>query len=169
MSLTTSEGYIRLAARLGEILRGRGMTLAVAESCTGGLLAHMVTDVPGSSDYFLGGVVAYANSVKREVLGVREETLDKYGAVSAETAREMAAGVRRLLGADVAVGITGIAGPGGGTPEKPVGLVYIGMSTPDGEMVERHEWDGDRWENKASSAERALAWLCEYLEGAGDG
>lgn len=112
---------------VGDGLRARGLTLSVAESCTGGLLSKRITDVPGCSDYYLGGVCSYSNAVKMNVLGVRAETLDSYGAVSHETAEEMAAGVARALGTDVGVGITGIAGPGGGSEEKPTGLVYISV------------------------------------------
>lgn len=112
---------------VGDGLRARGLTLSVAESCTGGLLSKRITDVPGCSDYYLGGVCSYSNAVKMNVLGVRAETLDTYGAVSHQTAEEMAAGVARALGTDVGVGITGIAGPGGGSEEKPVGLVYISV------------------------------------------
>ena len=112
---------------VGDGLRQRGMTLAVAESCTGGLLSKRITDVPGCSDYYLGGVCSYANEVKMNVLGVKKETLDTLGAVSPEVAEQMAEGVARALGADVGVGITGVAGPGGGTDEKPVGLVYISV------------------------------------------
>ena len=112
---------------VGDCLRARGMTLAVAESCTGGLLSKRITDVPGCSDYYLGGVCSYANEVKMKVLGVQKETLDTVGAVSPEVAEQMAEGVARALGADVGVGITGVAGPGGGTDDKPVGLVYISV------------------------------------------
>ncbi|MGI6181483.1 MAG: competence/damage-inducible protein A [Agathobaculum sp.] len=112
---------------VGDGLRQRGLTLAVAESCTGGLLSKRITDVPGCSDYYLGGVCSYANEVKMGVLGVQKETLDTAGAVSPEVAGQMAAGVAKALGADVGVGITGVAGPGGGTEEKPVGLVYISV------------------------------------------
>lgn len=112
---------------VGDGLRARGMTLSVAESCTGGLLSKRITDVPGCSDYYLGGVCSYANEVKMKVLGVKKETLDTVGAVSPEVAEQMAEGVAKALGADVGVGITGIAGPGGGTEEKPVGLVYISV------------------------------------------
>lgn len=112
---------------VGDGLRQRGMTLAVAESCTGGLLSKRITDVPGCSDYYLGGVCSYANEVKMKVLGVKKETLDTVGAVSPEVAEQMAEGVAKALGADVGVGITGVAGPGGGTDEKPVGLVYISV------------------------------------------
>ena len=112
---------------VGDGLRARGMTLAVAESCNGGLLSKRITDVPGCSDYYLGGVCSYANEVKMKVLGVKKETLDTVGAVSPEVAEQMAEGVARALGADVGVGITGVAGPGGGTDDKPVGLVYISV------------------------------------------
>lgn len=112
---------------VGDGLRARGLTLAVAESCTGGLLSKRITDVAGCSDYYVGGVCSYSNAVKQKVLGVKPETLETHGAVSQETAEEMAAGVARALGADVGVGITGVAGPGGGTEEKPVGLVYISV------------------------------------------
>ena len=112
---------------VGDGLRARGLTLAVAESCTGGLLSKRITDVPGCSDYYLGGVCSYANEVKMKVLGVQKETLDTVGAVSPEVAEQMAEGVARALGADVGVGITGVAGPGGGTDDKPVGLVYISV------------------------------------------
>ena len=116
-------------------LRERGMTLATAESCTGGLIAKRVTDLAGCSDVFLGGCVTYANEAKEKLIGVSHETLEKYGAVSEQTAREMARGVRLALGADVGVATTGIAGPGGGTPEKPVGTVYVAVSTAEGERV----------------------------------
>ena len=116
-------------------LRERGMTLATAESCTGGLIAKRVTDLAGCSDVFLGGCVTYANEAKERLIGVSRETLEKYGAVSEQTAREMARGVRLALGADVGIATTGIAGPGGGTPDKPVGTVYIAVSTEEGEKV----------------------------------
>ena len=112
---------------VGDGLRQRGLTLAVAESCTGGLLSKRITDIPGCSDYYLGGVCSYANSVKMNMLGVKKETLDAVGAVSPEVAEQMAEGVARALGADIGVGTTGIAGPGGGTDDKPVGLVYISV------------------------------------------
>lgn len=116
-------------------LRERGMTLACAESCTGGLIAKRITDISGCSDVFLGGCVTYANEAKERLIGVRHETLETYGAVSEQTAREMARGVRLALGADVGIATTGIAGPGGGTPDKPVGTVYIAVSTEKGEEV----------------------------------
>lgn len=112
---------------VGDGLRERKLTLAVAESCTGGLLSKRLTDIPGASDYYLGGVCSYSNSVKMKVLGVKKETLDTVGAVSPETAEQMAVGVANALGSDIGVGITGIAGPGGGTDDKPTGLVYISV------------------------------------------
>ena len=113
-----------------DLCRARGWTLATAESCTGGMVAARLTSVPGSSDVFLGAIVSYANEVKERELGVPRETLERYGAVSEETAAAMSAGVRERLGADVAVSVTGIAGPGGGTADKPVGLVYVHVQTP---------------------------------------
>jgi nicotinamide-nucleotide amidase len=154
-----------LAARLLAALRGRGWTLATAESCTGGLLGDALTDIAGSSDVYLGGVVAYANSAKIALLGVPAEVLASVGAVSSMTAAAMATGARRQFGAQVALSTTGIAGPGGGSPEKPVGLVYLGLATPDGVWTERHLWPGDRRANKIHSAERALAWAIERLAG----
>jgi PncC family amidohydrolase len=149
---------------VGRLLREKGLTLALAESCTGGLVGHRITEVPGSSDYFSGGIVAYADAIKAQLLGVRRDTLTRHGAVSAETALEMARGARRALQADIGMSITGIAGPGGATPEKPVGLVYIGLSTRSGERYERHVWGRDRSGNKALSAEAVLALLRGYLE-----
>ncbi|MGB9775721.1 MAG: nicotinamide-nucleotide amidohydrolase family protein [Anaerolineae bacterium] len=150
-------------AVIGHLLRERGLTLGAAESCTGGLLSHRITNVPGSSDYYLGSVTAYANTVKERLLGVPREILETRGAVSRETALAMARGARRLLGADLALAATGIAGPGGGTPQKPVGLTYLALSAPDGEWVEEHRWTGDRSANKAASASAALALLRWYL------
>ncbi len=152
-----------LARTVGDVLRARGWTLAVAESCTGGLLGHLITDVAGSSDYFVGGVIAYSNAAKQELLGVRTATLAQYGAVSEPAAREMAARARHLLRADVALAVTGIAGPGGGTLEKPVGLVYIALDAADRRECRRYVWDGDRTTNKLQSARAALTILCEWL------
>ncbi len=149
---------------VGRLLAKQGLTIAVAESCTGGFIAHRLTNVPGSSAYFMGGVVAYANEVKEGVLGVSGETLAAYGAVSEECAREMARGARRLLGTDVAISSTGIAGPTGGTPQKPVGVVYVALAAQDFEHCQRHLWLGDRLENKQQTAEAALEMLRQYLE-----
>lgn len=118
-----------LEALAGELLRSHGWRLAVAKSCTGGLVGHRLTNVPGSSDYFLGGVISYANDAKVRLLGVRWDTLETFGAVSRETVLEMAHSVRQLLSADIGLSVSGIAGPGGGTPEKPLGLTWIGLST----------------------------------------
>jgi PncC family amidohydrolase len=152
-----------LEEQVGELLSRRGWTLAVAESCTGGLLGHLITNVSGSSDYFEGGVISYSNEVKERLLGVPHETLVEHGAVSKETALAMAQGARRLLGVDVALSVTGIAGPTGGTAEKPVGLVYIGLAAEGTELWEKHVWQGGRVENKALSAEAALEMLLRYL------
>jgi len=151
--------------RIGELLRRKGLSLATAESCTGGLLSSLITDVPGSSDYFRGGVVAYSNAVKEEVLGVPAEILRTVGAVSRECALAMAQGVRRLLGADLGLSTTGIAGPGGGTPVKPVGLVYVALAHPGGTEVRELRLVGGRRGNKHSASQAALELLLEYLEG----
>lgn len=154
---------------IGRLLKQGRMKLAVAESCTGGLVGHRLTDVPGASAYYQGSITAYANEAKERILRVRHRTLSRYGAVSEQAAREMAQGVRRALRADVGLSVTGIAGPDGGSPDKPVGLVYVALAAPDGEWVERCEWSGNRWENKAYSAEAALDLLRRYLEGHCDG
>ena len=146
---------------IGRLLLARGWTLATAESCTGGLLGHKLTGVAGSSDYYLGGVVSYANAAKQKLLGVRPETLLEHGAVSAQTALEMARGARAALQADVAVAVTGVAGPGGGTPEKPVGCVWIAVCSPAGEQARNFLWDADRAGNKELSAQAALEMVIE--------
>jgi PncC family amidohydrolase len=154
-----------LEKEVGDILRERGLTISLAESCTGGLIAHRITNVPGSSDYFLGGVVAYSYDAKERILEVRHNTLYGFGAVSEETAREMARGARHLFDSDIALAATGIAGPGGGTPDKPVGLVYIALSVKGKSWCEEHRWSGDRLENKERTATAALQMLLRYLEG----
>jgi nicotinamide-nucleotide amidase len=133
-----------LAAMVLDLCREQGLTLATAESCTGGLVAARLTSVPGSSDVFVGGVVAYSNEVKARELGVPEATLERFGAVSEEAAEAMTAGARERLGADVAVSVTGVAGPGGGTPEKPVGLVFLHAQGPNGSLARRLDFPGDR-------------------------
>jgi len=150
---------------VGRLLKQRGMTLAVAESCTGGLVGHRITDVPGCSAYYEGSVTAYSYDIKELIIRVQHNTLYHYGAVSEQTAREMARGVRCAFCADIGLAVTGIAGPGGGMPDKPVGLVYVALAAPDGEWVERRVWNGNRWENKERSAEAALDLLRRYLEG----
>jgi PncC family amidohydrolase len=153
-----------LEVLIGPLLTRHHLTLAAAESCTGGLLSHRLTNVPGSSAYFLGGVVAYAYDVKEQVLGVDHATLYGQGAVSEAVARQMAQGVRRALHADLGLAITGIAGPGGGMPGKPVGLTWIALAAPDTETAERYVWAGDREANKALSAEAALRLAHAYLQ-----
>jgi PncC family amidohydrolase len=147
----------------GELLRREGLRLAVAESCTGGLVGHRLTNVPGSSTYYMGSVTAYAYEAKVRLLGVRWGTLEKYGAVSKETVLEMACGVRRALAADIGVSVSGIAGPGGSTPDKPVGLVWIGLSTAGVDEAWKFIWPGDRLAVKEQSAEAALRLLVDYL------
>ena len=140
--------YSRDGATLDEVvargLLGAGQTVAVAESCTGGGLGARLTARSGSSAYVLGGVISYADEVKRDVLGVDAEALRRHGAVSAPVAEQMAAGVRSLVGSDWALSVTGIAGPGGGSPEKPVGLVYVGVAGPGGVSAREHRLRGDR-------------------------
>ncbi|HDQ73882.1 MAG TPA: CinA family protein [Chloroflexi bacterium] len=155
----------RLAVVVGELLGARGMTLGLAESCTGGLISHWITNVPGSSAYYLGSVTAYATAIKISLLGVPRDVLNRYGAVSEPTVLAMARGARCVLGADIALAVTGIAGPGGGTDEKPVGLVFIALADAGNEWVEKHIWSGARLANKIQSAEAALALLHQYLLG----
>lgn len=154
-----------LEEHIGMLLKTRGATVCTAESCTGGLIAYRLTNITGSSAYVLGGVVAYDNRVKMELLHVRESILIAHGAVSEQTAHEMAVNARALFGADYALSVTGIAGPGGGTAEKPVGLTYVGLATPDGVTVECHVWEKDRDGNRTASADAALALLKRVLEG----
>ncbi len=142
---------MHLAEQLGKRLKERELTIAVAESCTGGLLASRITDVPGSSAYFRGGIIAYQNDVKERLLAVPAQVLADVGAVSEQTARAMAHGVRGLLKSDIGVSITGIAGPGGGRPDKPVGLVYIAVESPTAKRCERFLWRGSRRENRQRS------------------
>ena len=156
-----------LEEKLKDLLTGTEITLCTAESCTGGLIASRITDVAGSSSYMLGGIVSYSNAAKQNLLNVRQGTLMAYGAVSKPTAAEMATGAKERFGADYAVSVTGIAGPGGGTPEKHVGLTFIGLAKPDGSVeVQRHIWDGNRIENKMQSADTALHWLIEVISNA---
>ncbi len=176
---TADRSAERLADRLGSYVYARGgesiekvvgyllamgeATLAVAESCTGGRLGWRVTKVPGSSDYFLGGVVAYADELKKRLLGVKAGTLKRHGAVSAEVASEMAAGVRKKTGASYALSITGTAGPGGGTAEKPVGLVYVGVAWERGERVSEFRFPGGRGQVRERAAQAALDSLRRVL------
>ncbi len=153
----------RLEEETGALLSELGLTIAVAESASGGLISNLITNVSGSSNYFKGSVVSYDNEIKSKVLGVRKETLEKYGAVSAQTAEEMAEGVRKLMKVDIGLSDTGIAGPSGATLGKAVGLFYIGLSLERGTRVEEHLFHGDRMENKQSAAEAVLGMLKEYL------
>lgn len=153
-----------LEAQVGQALRQREWTIGTAESCTGGLIMHRLTNIPGSSAYVLGGVVAYSNAVKQSLLHVKSGTLIAQGAVSEQTAQEMALGARELLKCDIAVSVTGIAGPGGGTDEKPVGLTYIALAGPDELLlVQRNIWDGDREAIKRASADAALQLVLDAL------
>jgi PncC family amidohydrolase len=154
----------KLEVIVGQMLAERKLKLATAESCTGGLVGHRLTNVPGSSGYFEGGIIAYSYEAKERLLGVHHDTLYEQGAVSAETALEMARGARKALGTDIGIAVTGIAGPGGGLPDKPVGLVYIALSARTYERVEHFVWKSDRESNKMQSAEAALAMLKEFLE-----
>ena len=154
---------MNLEQEVGDLLRQKGITLGIVESATGGLISHLITNIPGSSDYYKGSVTAYSNEVKSEVVGVRKTTINQYGAVSPQVAEEMAQGGRRILAADICLADTGVAGPSGATPEKPIGLFYIGLSHEAGTYSRKHNFQGDREQNKRSAAETALGWLKEYL------
>lgn len=146
-----------LELQLGHLLLARNYWIATAESCTGGLITHRLTNISGCSAYVVGGVVAYSNSVKMQLLNVPETTLNTHGAVSQPTAEAMVTGALTLFDADIAISVTGIAGPGGGSEDKPVGLTYIGCGVRDGRVrVERHIWPGDRLAVKSASADAAL-------------
>jgi PncC family amidohydrolase len=158
-----------LVERLQELCLKRGLWVATAESCTGGLIAHLITSIPGSSGYFRGGVVSYADDAKRLLLDVGEELLAAHGAVSAQVARAMAVGVRGRLGVDIAVSVTGVAGPAGGSAAKPVGLAYVAVADVQGVEVRRFVWSGDRAANVDASARAAIELLLARLEAAGAG
>jgi len=151
--------------RLRDIFLHKGLTIATAESCTGGLVAGRITNVPGSSAILLGGIVSYSNEAKENLLGVSHDALVQHGAVSEEAARQMARGARERLGADVAVSVTGIAGPGGGTPEKPIGLTWIGIADAQGDRAEKFVWNSDRAGNREQSVDAALNMLITWVEG----
>lgn len=150
--------------KIAGMLKKKGMMLATAESCTGGLIGHVLTNTPGSSSFYEGGVISYSNALKMHIVGVKEHTLGVHGAVSRETAEEMAEGIRRKAHVDIGIATTGIAGPGGGTPDKPVGLVYIALSTEHDSRVEKHVFHGTRKENKVHTCRGALNLLVTYLE-----
>ncbi len=152
-----------LAQEVGNQLRRKGLTLGVVESATGGLISHLITNVPGSSDYYQGSIIAYSNEIKIRVVGVKGATVNKYGAVSPQVAEEMAVGGRKILASDICLADTGIAGPSGATAEKTVGLFYIGMSHSGGTFSQKHVFPRSREENKQAAARAALGWLKEYL------
>jgi len=160
------DSLVGLAERLQAICLGRGLTLAVAESCTGGLVADAVTDVPGSSGYFLGGIVSYSDAAKERLLDVPAEIIAAHGAVSAQVARAMAEGALARFDAGIAASVTGIAGPDGGSDAKPVGLTYVAVADEGGVDVRRFLWSGDRLANKRSSAEAVLELLVERVSSA---
>jgi len=152
------------AQHAGNRLRERHLTLATAESCTGGLIGHLLTEIPGSSDYYRGGLIGYSDALKQSELGVDAATLEHHGAVSAQTCIAMAEGARKRYGTDVAIAVTGIAGPTGDTPGKPLGLTYVAVADAAGHEVQRHQWFGDRHRNKVASAAAALTLLVERLQ-----
>lgn len=154
----------KIAGTMVRLLTGRGQTLALAESCTGGFIANQITNVPGASKILLGGIVAYSGGAKAKFLGVRPETLKKHGAVSKAVAREMAEGARKNFGANFAIAVTGIAGPGGGTKAKPVGTVFISVAGAFGTLVKRKLNSFSREKFKAVTARQALAMLREQMD-----
>jgi len=143
-------------ARIKNHLTARGLWLGVAESCTGGFISHRITNIPGASAFFRGGIVSYANETKMALLGVQKSTLEQFGAVSEQTVKEMARGVRDILSVDFGLAVSGVAGPSGGTPEKPVGTVWIGLSAEGEELSERFFFQGDRHQIKEQAAQAAL-------------
>lgn len=157
-----------LAARLGESFTGRGLRLSTVESCTGGLVGHLITETPGSSAWYQGGFVTYADQLKRDLVGVPAEVLAAHGAVSAQVALAMAAGGRLRTGADVGAAVTGIAGPAGGSAQKPVGLTYVAVADVNGAEVRRHLWSGSRTENKRDSAAALLGLILERIGASAD-
>ena len=160
----TDDELLNLAQRLGAACRASGVRIATVESCTGGLVAHLITEVPGSSTYFAGGLVTYANEVKTDLADVPANVIEAHGAVSAQVARAMAEGARRRLGVDLAVAVTGVAGPDGGTEAKPVGLTYVAVADAAGDDVRRHVWGTDRSDNKRASAAAAMQLALTRLD-----
>ncbi len=162
--MAVKQGIEPIEQIIGRLLRKKGWRLSIAESCTGGLIGHRITNVPGSSDYFDSGVITYSNDAKRELLKVPEEVIRTYGAVSRQTAVAMADGIRKLRGVETGIGVTGIAGPAGGTEAKPVGLVYIALSSPVRVECREFRFDGDREMIKLQASEAALSMLRMLLE-----
>jgi len=152
-----------LARRVGRLLSENNMTISICESCTGGMLGAMITSIPGSSEYFMGGIIAYSDLMKNKVVGVRSGTLTRFGAVSPETAKDMALAVKKKMMADIGVGITGIAGPGGGTKEKPVGLVYVALAIKNNVVVRRFMFKGGRQTIRRTACRNALDLLRKAL------
>jgi nicotinamide-nucleotide amidase len=155
---------MKIEERVGELLRNRGLSLSIAESCTAGYLGYLITNVPGSSDYFNGGVIVYSDRFKERFLSVPKDILKKFGAVSAETAELMAEEIRKKGGADIGLATTGIAGPDGGNDIKPVGLVYIAMATEKGTESKAFHFSGDRKAVRSKSARKALSIVRDYLK-----
>jgi nicotinamide-nucleotide amidase len=147
-----------------ELLKSKGLTLGVVESATGGLISHLITNVSGCSEYYKGSVTSYSNEAKINIVGVKAATIEKYGAVSPQVAEEMASGGKKILNVDICVADTGIAGPTGSTPGKPVGLFYIGLDYKGGVFSRKYEFHGDRAQNKQSAATAALKWVKDYLD-----
>jgi PncC family amidohydrolase len=160
------QDLLQLSSQVGQILTDKGDTISTAESCTGGILAHVLTAVSGASGYYIGGVVAYSNAIKEIALGVNPETLIQHGAVSAQTAQEMADGIRHRFMTTLGLSTTGIAGPTGGTPEKPVGLVFLGLSTPSSTTVFKCQFSGERGQIQNDSVRKILQELLQFLESA---
>jgi len=150
-----------------DLLRRKGLTLSIVESATGGLISHLITNFHGSSDFYKGSITAYSNEAKISIVGVNEKTIDLHGAVSSQVVEEMAQGGRNIFKTDVCLADTGIAGPGGATEEKPVGLFYIGLSHKDGTYSQKHFFENNREQNKQEAAKAALTWLREYLNSLG--
>jgi len=148
---------------IGKLLKKKRLTLGIVESATGGLISHRITNISGASYYYQGSITAYSNEIKIKVVGVSVETISRYGAVSEQAAKEMAQGGRQTLDVDICIADTGIAGPTGSSPGKPIGLFYLGLADEAGAYSRRHVFTGDREQNKRSAAEAALNWLKEYL------
>jgi len=159
---------LSLEEEIGELLRRKKLTVGVVESATGGLISNLITNVPGSSDYYKGAIIAYSNEIKVKLVGVKEATLKNNGAVSYQVAEEMAEGGRKALNVDICMADTGIAGPSGATLEKPVGLFYLGISHGGGASCEKHIFQGNRLQNKQAAARAVLEWLRGYLESLSD-
>jgi len=154
---------LELARRTGKTLIRKRLSLSVCESCTGGMLGSILTSIPGSSQYFLGGIIAYSDKTKKDIVGVRSVTLKNHGAVSVDVAKEMAQGVQKLLGSDIGLGITGIAGPSGGTKKKPVGLVYVSLSHKEHILVKRFLFRGKREQIRKKVCKAALLLLTRHI------